>query len=240
MKKINHLLFDLDGVVTNTASLHRKAWQETFDMFLSSIDVAELFIADDYHDYVDGKSRKEGIISFLASRGLAVDSFNSNNSCFKDLDHLSNHKNDLYVDLIKSSSDLLMPGFLDFINLLDKSIICTVASSSMNAHSLLDICKIRNRFQMVVGGRDLESLRLNSKPSPDIFNYVIQSYSVPLENCMIIEDSISGVVAARGTGCPNVVGFNIKNTQQYDSKLIDAGASFTVYDYEQLLNKMRS
>nr|NIS82731.1 beta-phosphoglucomutase family hydrolase [Anaerolineales bacterium] len=197
------VIFDLDGVITQTASVHSAAWKQMFDEFLrayaekSGETFKEFRHTDDYLPYVDGKPRYEGVASFLESRGIKLpygdpsDPPNRETIC-----GLGNRKNVLFNERIAQGEVEVYATTVDFIHVLrERGIRIGVATSSKNAEAVLSAAGLLDLFEACVDGNVSEELRLKGKPEPDIFTTASENLGVPYDRTVVVEDAVSGVQA---------------------------------------------
>jgi beta-phosphoglucomutase family hydrolase len=197
------VIFDLDGVITRTASVHSAAWKQMFDEFLKAYaektgePFREFTHADDYLPYVDGKPRYKGVASFLESRGIdlpygdPVDSPDQETVC-----GLGNRKNQLFNEMIAQGNVEVFSTTVDFIKeLREKGIKVGVASSSKNAKAILDAAGLSDLFETRVDGIVSAELNLKGKPEADIFTTACDNLGVHYDRAVVVEDAVSGVQA---------------------------------------------
>ncbi|MEA3351823.1 MAG: beta-phosphoglucomutase family hydrolase [Chloroflexota bacterium] len=216
MKKHNFdaVIFDLDGVITDTASLHSQAWKQTFDEFLVAYadETGSPFRTftheDDYLPYVDGKPRYKGVASFLESRGIDMpfgepaDTPKQRTVC-----GLGNRKNELFNELIKDGGVKVYASTVDFMHeLLAAGIKIGVASSSKNAKTVLSSVGLLDLIETRVDGVVSAELGLKGKPEADIFATACDNLGVYYDHAVVVEDAISGVQAGRNGGFGLVIG----------------------------------
>src|SRR5215468_1166939 len=171
------MIFDLDGVITFTASVHAAAWKQLFDEFLKERSVRlhepyrEFTVEGDYLTYVDGKPRYEGVASFLASRGIIIphgspsDPLTAQTVC-----GLGNRKDDLFNERVRQTGVDVDQDAVRFVReLRDRGIRVGLATSSRNAVPILERVRIRDLFDEIVDGVVSDRLNLRGKPEPDIF-----------------------------------------------------------------------
>ena len=187
-KNIEGVIFDLDGVITNTASIHKNAWKKTFDIFLKKNGSKE-FKSIDYYRFIDGKPRDEAIKDYLKVKKIDFDN--------KIVSQISNKKNILFRQILKEKGVKL---FSDAKKLLlkikKKNIKIALASSSKNCSYIVRKSKIYNFFEFIIDGEDLDRKKIKGKPNPKIFVEVIKKLKLSKKNTIIIEDSIEGIKAA--------------------------------------------
>lgn len=209
-------VFDLDGVITFTARVHAAAWKQLFDEYLRSREIrfGEPFRPfdeeDDYHNFVDGKPRYDGVRSFLEARGIRVprgtpaDPPNIETVC-----GLGNRKNDLFNRKIEELGVAVDGEAVRFTRALrDLGVHVGLASSSKNAKSILRQAGLLDLFEAIVDGRLSEKLGLHGKPAPDIFVTCLERMTPhgDRRRAMVVEDAISGVEAGRRGGFGLVLG----------------------------------
>ena len=188
LKGIDGVIFDLDGVITDTATIHKKAWKITFDNSLKDL-CKKKFSKFDYYKYIDGKPRLDGISVYLKSRKLILSN--------KLIQKISKKKNILFKNLVKINKIILYKDALNLIKLLKiNKIKIGLASSSKNCKFIIKKAKIYNLFDYIIDGQDLEKKKLKGKPNPKIFLEALKSLNLKKDKTVIIEDSASGVKAA--------------------------------------------
>ncbi len=199
------VIFDLDGVVTRTADIHAEAWKQLFDEYLAqrARSLGEPFRAfdreSDYHAYVDGKPRYEGVASFLASRGVRLPLGSPDDSEDREtVSGLGNRKNRYFREALERTGVKPFPTSVNLIEKLrSKGVSTAIASSSRNSKAVLDVAGIRGLFDVEVDGVDLAQLGLPGKPDPALFLEAARRLGVDPHRAAIVEDAISGVEAGR-------------------------------------------
>lgn len=227
-------LFDLDGVITPTVLLHRRAWQEMFDRFFASIG-ADPYSDDDYFTSLDGKPRYEGVKALLTARGITLDLGTPDDTGHgtPTVKGLGNLKNETFTRLLERDGIDPYPGSLRLIEqLTDQGAPLAIVSSSRNAEAVLRAARVRDFFEVVVDGITAAREHLAGKPAPDMFLHAAARLGVTPERCAVLEDAISGVHAASAGNFGLVVGVDRGTGSQ---ALIDAGAHVIVEDLEELL-----
>jgi beta-phosphoglucomutase family hydrolase len=197
------VIFDLDGVITNTASIHSTAWKQMFDEFLKlrSERTGEPFRAfnhlDDYLPYVDGKPRYQGVASFLESRGIELPYGDpSDPPGMETICGLGNRKNELFNEMIQTREVEVYQTSVEFIRQLKRrNIGVGVASSSKNCRSILESAGLLDLFETRVDGIVSAELDLKGKPEPDIFTTAADNLDASYERVVVVEDAVSGVQA---------------------------------------------
>jgi beta-phosphoglucomutase family hydrolase len=237
---IRACLFDRDGVLTRTASLHAAAWKEMFDGFLRSRAQAtgsafEPFDrARDYAEYVDGKLRYDGVRSFLASRGIELPEGETGNS--SDVDTvigLGDRKNALVLSLIRSCGVETYPGSVLYVRRARAAGMHRgVVSASKNCRDILVATGMDDLFEEVVDGVVAEREHLRGKPAPDTFLAAAEALGVRPAEAAIFEDALAGVAAGRAGRFGFVVGVN---RSEHAEALLGQGADVVVTDLAELL-----
>jgi trehalose 6-phosphate phosphatase len=234
---VRQVIFDLDGVITDTARIHARAWKRMFDQLLLQQDAgARLFDLDvDYANYIDGRSRLQGIRDFLASRSILLPLGNPEDVGFDSMHGVGNVKNDVFVELVRVEG---IACFADALNLLQaltaQKIPIGLATSSKNSALVLQATQLAHYFSVVVDGNDIERLGLMSKPSPDIFIEACRRMAGDMRDMVIVEDALSGVCAARAAGPWSVIGVN-RRDNEHGKALQRAGADQVVEDMTALI-----
>jgi len=231
---IRAVLFDLDGVLTPTADVHMRAWEQLFTDVLSRHGAQRPYTDADYFDHVDGKPRYDGVRDLLAARGITVpegtaeDSPDTETVC-----GLGNRKNEIFNRLLETEGVQAYPGSVALLDqLAEAGTGVAVVSSSRNAPSVLAAAGVADRFDVVVDGAVAGSLGLPGKPAPDTFVHAAQQLGMPIDACAVVEDAVSGVRAGRAGSFGLVVGVDRGAGQQ---ALREAGADLVVRDLAELL-----
>ncbi len=207
-------IFDLDGVVTATASVHASAWKRMFDDFLSRYaertgePFREFDINTDYLQYVDGIPRVDGVRAFLASREIDLPEGTPQDGPDDETVYgLGNLKNQYFLDDLKKKGPKVYQSTVDLIKRLRTAGLKTaIISSSKNCAEILETVDLMDRFDVRVDGVISEKLGIAGKPEPDIFLAAAQQLSVSPARAVVIEDAISGVQAGRAGHFGLVVG----------------------------------
>jgi trehalose 6-phosphate phosphatase len=239
------VLFDLDGVLTDTARIHAKAWKRMFDAYLLKRGAArnekyQPFDSEsDYLQYVDGKPRYDGVQSFLEARGIELpwgkvsDSPETETVC-----GLGNQK-DLFVnEILEADGVFVFPGSRRWAEALRKAgKKLAVVSSSNNCQAVLRSAQIENLFDARVDGRTAAELSLPGKPAPDMFLEAARELGVEPRRTVVVEDAISGVQAGRAGSFGCVIGISRHGDAD---RLKTAGADLVVSDLEVFLDETQS
>jgi beta-phosphoglucomutase family hydrolase len=235
-------LFDMDGVVTQTAIVHAAAWKEMFDEFLrahaksTGTEFVPFDPHADYDAYVDGKPRLDGTRSFLESRGIELPEGTPDDPAgTQTLYGLSNRKNDLVLAKLAANGVQVYDGTITFIHAVrEKGIATAIVSSSANTKQALDSAGIAGLFDVRVDAQFAKAHGLHGKPAPDTFLAAAQALKVPASRAVVFEDALAGVEAGHAGGFALVVGVDRVGQAQ---KLKEHGADVVVEDVAELLEK---
>lgn len=227
------VLFDLDGVVTNTAGAHSAAWKALFDPILTARGLPPFDPVQDYQRYVDGQTREDGILQFLTSRGITIPLGDAGDSGSEwSAFGLGKKKNDIFLSRISSEGVSAFPGTESLLRRLrDAHVPVGLVSSSRNAHAIMAAAGIGDMFDTVVDGQIVELLRLNGKPDPAMFLEAAHRLGVSPEKTAVIEDAAAGVEAGRRGRFGLVVGVDRSG---HRDALEAAGADIVVDDVGEL------
>jgi trehalose 6-phosphate phosphatase len=234
--RVSSVLFDMDGVVTNTAHAHFVAWKRLFDDYLlasARIDAIEPFSDADYRKYVDGKPRYDGVESFLASRDIALPYGDEDDRPEQEtICGLGNRKERYFSAWLDENRVEPFPGTLALIDKLKGSgVKVAVFSSSRNAELVLRSAGVRDLFDAGVDGRDMAQLGLPGKPDPAILMQALERLGGRIEGAAVIEDAVSGVEAGARGGFAPVIGVA---REGHRGELVNAGADIVVADLAEL------
>jgi beta-phosphoglucomutase family hydrolase len=237
---IRACLFDLDGVLTNTASVHGEAWKEMFDAFLHlrAARAGTAFVsfdpARDYDQYIDGMERLDGVRSFLASRGIELPEGSHDDPADADtIGGLGNRKNDILLALIHSRGVQAYEGSVRFVQAVRVAgLRRAVVSASANCSEVLQAAGIADLFEAQVDGVVAARDHLPGKPAPDMFLAAARIVGARPGEAAVFEDALAGVTAGRSGGFGFVVG--VDRVGQADA-LRARGADVVVSDLADLL-----
>jgi beta-phosphoglucomutase family hydrolase len=240
--KITTCLFDLDGVLTQTAKIHAQAWKQMFDDFLrewserTGEPFHEFDRPTDYDDYVDGKPRLDGVRSFLQSRGIDLPMGSPSDPSDAETIHaLGTRKNDLVLELIRQQGVEPYAGSVRFAEAArDQGLRRAVVSSSTNCQEVLVAAGIDHLFEERVDGVVAERERLAGKPAPDTFLEGARLLGAQPDQAAVFEDAQAGVEAGRAGSFGWVVG--VDRTGQAEA-LRRRGADVVVDDLAELLER---
>jgi beta-phosphoglucomutase family hydrolase len=237
---ITACLFDMDGVITQTAKVHDAAWKEMFDEFLRDWSAAhnEQFVpfdpVNDYDEYVDGKPRLEGIESFLDSRGIKLpEGQESDKPGTQTVYGLGNRKNDLFMQVLMRDGVQAYDGSVRYVKAVREAGLRTaIVSSSANTVAVLQAAGVADLFEVRVDHQVAEEHQLRGKPAPDTFLEAAKMLGVAAANAVVYEDALAGVAAGRAGHFGFVVG--VDRVGQAD-QLHAHGADVVVKDLAELL-----
>lgn len=227
------ILFDLDGVLTPTATVHERAWQELFDGYLSSHPEVPGYRESDYFDHIDGKPRFDGVRDFLASRGLTLpEGPLDDDPAHETVQGLGNRKNAIFNDIVSAGVEPF-PGSVRFLEAaLERGLKVAVVSSSRNAPAVLEAAGLSHHFQVVVDGVVAAEKGLPGKPNPATYEYAAKLLDLSSPECVVVEDAVSGVQAGHAGSFHSVIGVDRGAGRQ---ALLDAGATLVVNDLQELI-----
>jgi beta-phosphoglucomutase family hydrolase len=228
---IKACLFDLDGVLTQTAQLHAEAWKETFDSFLRdrSHVIHESFVPFDpildYERYVDGRQRDDGVREFLAARGIQANAAT--------VTVLGNRKNARVLELIRRRGLKPYAGSVRYVQAVrDAGLRRAVVSASANCRAALEATCLTDLFEVRIDALRAGEEHLQGKPAPDTFLAAARALNVEPGEAAVFEDALAGVTAGRA-GCFGFV-VGVDRTGRADA-LRRAGADLVVSDLCELL-----
>lgn len=234
------VLFDLDGVLTDTAKVHAKCWKKMFDAFLKqrATETGESFqpfdIVNDYAFYVDGKLRYDGVLGFLESRGIDLPFGDPEESPgYESICGLGNLKDEMVKEVLEVEGVEVYEGAMALVRRLrSQGIKTAVVSASKNCRGILEAAGIENLFDVRVDGETADRLQLPGKPAPDKFLKAAAELGVEPERAVVLEDAIAGVQAGRDGGFALVIGIDRKGDAE---ALEQNGAHIVVNDPGDLL-----
>lgn len=229
------VIFDLDGVVTDTASVHAAAWRKMFDQYLSARASAEgvqfqPFDPDaDYRLFVDGKPRSDGVRSFLQSRGIVLSEGRTDDPPGAEtVVGMGKLKNGYFLARIEEKGVDVYETTVELLRELRRRGFRTaIISASRNCAMILKAVNLQGLFDARVDGDDAEAMGFQGKPAPDIFLEAARRLDVAPERALVIEDALAGVRAGRAGGFGLVVGVDRHGDGE---ALRQAGADVVVKD----------
>jgi len=240
--RIRACLFDLDGVLTQTARVHAAAWKEMFDAYLRerAARTGEPFVpfdpVADYTKYVDGKPRYDGVRSFLASRDIRLpEGHPTDPPSAETVYGLGNRKNDLVLALLKRDGVQVYDGSVRYVRAArDAGLRRAVVSASANCREVLEAAGIEDLFEVRIDGIVVEQRHLRGKPAPDTFQAAAEELGAQPEEAAVFEDALAGVEAGRAGNFGFVVGVDRAGQRE---ALREHGADVVVSDLAELLEQ---
>jgi beta-phosphoglucomutase family hydrolase len=237
---VNTCLFDLDGVLTQTAKVHFAAWKQMFDEYLkqraeqSGEELVE-FAQRDYDRYVDGKPRYDGVQSFLESRGIELPRGKPDDPPDAEtVDGLGNRKNALVVELIHTQGVEPYEGSVRYLHAArDAGFRRAVVSSSTNCKDVLKAAGIEDLLEVRMDGVVAEREHLKGKPAPDTYLKAAEMLGAEPKRCAVYEDALAGVESGRAGNFGCVVGVDRVGQAE---ELKRHGADVVVKDLAELLD----
>jgi beta-phosphoglucomutase family hydrolase len=234
-------LFDLDGVLTQTAKVHAAAWKQMFDEYLQTRAETTgerrpaFTLPDDYDKYVDGKLREDGVRSFLAARGIVLPIGSPTDGPEVESVHgLGTRKNERFLTLLREHGVERYDGSIRFLRAAAASMRCAVVSASKNCQEVLVAAGIEEMFDVRVDGVVAARDHLAGKPAPDMFLAAAAALDVTPQAAAVFEDAIAGVQAGHAGAFGLVVG--VDRTGQ-SRALERAGADIVVRDLSELVEE---
>ena len=235
-------LFDLDGVLTQTAKVHAAAWKQTFDEYLRRRadergEPFRAFEAADYDRYVDGMPRYDGVRTFLRSRGIELPEGDRGDPPDREtVCGIGNRKNELVLTLIRTNGVEAYPGSVAYVKAArEAGLRRAVVSSSANCKDVLVAAGIEDLFEARIDGVVADERHLKGKPAPDTFLAGARALGVSPAQAAVFEDALAGVEAGRAGDFGYVVG--VDRAGQADA-LRAHGASVVVEDLSELLQRV--
>jgi beta-phosphoglucomutase family hydrolase len=237
---ITACLFDLDGVLTDTAAVHAAAWKAMFDEYLRARGgpgTEPFDINQDYRTYVDGKPRMDGVASFLDSRGIQLPHGSTEDPPDREtVCGLGNKKNALVLTKIRDQGVQAYPGSVRYLEAVASAgLRRAVVSSSANCKDVIVAAGIDRYLEVRVDGVVAAERHLKGKPAPDTFLEAGRELGVDRSAAAVFEDALSGVAAGRAGGFGCVVGVDRHGTDA--EGLRTAGADLVVGDLGELLGE---
>ncbi|MGA4837602.1 HAD family hydrolase [Streptomyces sp. G45] len=222
------VVFDTDGVITDSAAVHAAAWKTAFDAYLAPRGQRPFDVRDDYLAHVDGRSRLDGARAFLESRRLRPTA--------EEVAAVAADKESLFTARLREHGVDAYPGTVRLLRVLRAAgLPLAAASASRHAGELLEGSGVREYFRVLVDGAEAARLRLPGKPSPALFLEAAHRLGVAAARAAVVEDALAGVEAARHGGFGTVIGVDRAHTPGTRTALLDHGAHLVVDDLAELL-----
>jgi beta-phosphoglucomutase family hydrolase len=239
MLNFDAVIFDMDGVVTQTALVHASAWERMFNEYLRyrEREFSEPFRRfshdEDYLQFVDGRPRYEGVTSFLKSRGIKIPLGEPEDQPRKEtICGLGNRKNEIFNQMLEEEGVGVYDSTIIFVKeLLRRGVRVGIATSSKNCSLILKRAGVANLFETSVDGVVAAELGLRGKPEPDIFILACNTLGVRYDRAVVVEDAVSGVRAGAKGKFGLIVGVARGNNAH---ELLSNGADLVVRDISEL------
>ncbi|MCL8011602.1 HAD family phosphatase [Streptomyces sp. AS02] len=233
LRDVRAVVFDTDGVITDSARVHAAAWKEAFDAFLRAHPPEDPGLRrpfderDDYLRHVDGKSRLDGAEAFLAARGIETSA--------ETVRAVAADKERLFTQRLREHGVDAYPGTVRLVKALRAAgVPRAAASASRHAGELLDRAGVLDLFDALVDGGEAARLDLPGKPEPDLFLEAVRRLGVPADRAAVVEDALAGVEAGRRGGFALVVGVDRAAGADTGARLLRHGADIVVHDLGEL------
>lgn len=235
---LHAVVFDTDGVITDSAPAHAAAWKEAFDACLAAHKGQKPFDeADDYRRHVDGRSRKDGATAFLLSRGIDLPEGDPDDPPGTGtVWAVAAWKDEVFTRSLRTRPIRVWPGTVRLLRVLrDAGVPIAAASASRHATELLGGAGLLDLFTAVVDGNEARRLELPGKPDPALFTETVRRLQVPPADAAVVEDALAGVEAGRRGGFGLVVGVDRSDSPEGAADLRRHGADLVVADPGDLL-----
>ena len=233
LRAVRAVVFDTDGVITDSARVHSAAWKAAFDAFLRAHPPDDPALRrpfderDDYLRHVDGKSRLDGAAAFLAARGIEASP--------ETVRAVAADKERLFTERLREHGVDAYPGTVRLVQALRAAgVPRAAASASRHAGEVLRRAGVLDLFDVLVDGGEAARLGLAGKPEPDLFLEAVRRLGVPPDRAAVVEDALAGVEAGRRGGFALVVGVDRAAGADTGARLLRHGADIVVHDLGEL------
>jgi beta-phosphoglucomutase family hydrolase len=227
---VDAVVLDMDGVLTDTARVHRHAWADLFNRFLAEHAAGAewtAFSEADYLEHVDGKRREDGIVDFLAARGIRLPE--------EQVRGLGDEKNDAFLGALARDGVAVFPDTVAFLaRLAALGVPRALITASRNAEPVLVRAALGAWFDAVVDGVVAARLALPGKPDPAVFVEAARQLGTVPARTAVVEDAVAGVRAGRAGGFALVVGLDRSDDPAHVARLRDAGADLVLTTLDAL------
>ncbi|MFI9048530.1 HAD family hydrolase [Streptomyces sp. NPDC053427] len=238
LRSLRAVVFDTDGVITDSVPVHAAAWQGAFDACLAAVGGQRPFDpVDEYLRYVDGRSRQDGAAAFLASRGVRLPLGEPDDAPgTRTVRAVAARKDELFRAALRASGVAAWPGTVRLLRVLGRERVpCAAVSASRHAGELLSAAGVLGLLGVVVDGNEAHRLGLPGKPDPALFVEAARRLGVPVADTAVVEDALAGVAAGRRGGFGLVVGVDRSDGSVGAADLRRSGADLVVADPGELL-----
>lgn len=237
--RFDAVIFDMDGVITDTAGLHAEAWKLLFDDVLrqhawrTGTNFSSFDVVEDYLRYVDGISRSDGVRTFLASRGIEVPEGASDDPPEAHTVHgLGRRKNEYFLKALAEQGATVFPAAVGLLGELRAAGVATaIISASRNAVGVLDAAGVTHLFDARVDGTVADEIGLAGKPDPAVFLEAARRLGVEPARAVVVEDAEAGVAAGAAGGFGLVLGVDHSGDP---ARLLDSGAHVVVSGLDEV------
>ncbi|AJT69003.3 hypothetical protein T261_7405 [Streptomyces lydicus] len=238
LRSLRAVVFDTDGVITDSAREHAAAWKGAFDAALAAVGGQLPFDPQaEYLRYVDGRSRQDGAAAFLASRGVRLPLGEPDDAPGTGtVRAVAARKDELFTAGLRRGGATAWPGTVRLLEVLRRERVpCAAVSASRHATELLSATGVRALLETVVDGNEAHRLGLPGKPDPALFLEAARRLGVPAGDSAVVEDALAGVEAGRRGGFALVVGVDRTNSPARAAEMRRSGADLVVADPGELL-----
>lgn len=243
LRSVRAVVFDTDGVITDSARVHAAAWKVAFDACLRDVpppdpaDRRPFDAWEDYRRHVDGKSRLDGAAAFLESRGLHLPPGDPDDEPgTATVRAVAARKEQAFTERLREGGIEAYPGTVRLLDVLAAHRVpCAAVSASRHARELLSAAGVLDRFEAVVDGNEAARLHLPGKPDPALFLEAARRLGTRAEETAVVEDALAGVEAGRRGGFGLVVGVDRTAGPTSAADLREHGADVVVRDLAELI-----
>lgn len=238
LRSLRAVVFDTDGVITDSATAHAAAWKQAFDTCLARWPGQRPFDpVGDYLRHVDGRSRQDGAAAFLASRGLDLPAGSPDDPPGTEtVEAVAAYKDELFTERLRVRPVDVYPGTVRLLRVLHAARVPRAAvSASRHATELLERAGLTDLLDAVVDGNEAHRLRLPGKPDPALFTEAARRLGAPVADTAVVEDALPGVEAGRRGGFGLVIGVDRSADGTGAAGLRARGADLVVSDPGELL-----
>lgn len=234
LTNIRAFLFDLDGVITPTAEVHRRAWADLFAEELAMRGATPAYAEDDYYAYLDGKPRHDGVRDLLGSRGIVLpDGLPTDAPTEETVWGLGNRKNEVFARILNEEGVTPFEGSLRLVEAAEqRGMAMAIVTSSRNGTRVLKAAGLEGRFPVIVDGVRAARLQLAGKPAPDTYLRAAAELGVPSAECAVFEDALSGVAVGANGDFGVIIGVD---RGAGEAALRRAGAEIVITDLAELV-----
>jgi HAD superfamily hydrolase (TIGR01509 family) len=237
LRGVRAVIFDTDGVITDSAQVHAAAWKDAFDGCLVASGAPPFDVVEDYRRYVDGKARLDGAEAFLSARGLSLPLGGPDDlPGYGTVHAVAAAKERAFLRRLREGRIAAWPGTVRLLHVLvDRNVPCAAVSASRHAPELLARADVAPFFPVVVDGNEAVRFGLPGKPDPALFLEAARRLGARPASSAVVEDALAGVEAGRRGGFRLVVGVDRTGSPASAGDLRSRGADIVVGDLQELL-----